>query len=674
MSSFAPETALVATKAADEVPDLLTPPPNSDINFAEDEDALDWLNSNVTHLLDYVRGEYFAQHEQWAQIRRMASMERDENAAYDGRSTAYLPLYHRALETRVSHTSRGLFPSDTYIDTSSVIPNVLPIQTQTVKAWMMHQLERSMKLRSEIKPFLRNLYNYGISVAKVYWEKPPVAERKTRLTKLPGLDSVLFDFNKAQPWTYEGARFKARNVYAWYCWPASINSIDEASLIFEDIQVSKQYVEEMKRKGLWKNVEQALAGGQIPNTNVQAQAQLVETHRSPTTAVDYKGGDLADWRYLTEAWFRMPVPKELYRPGEEEGQSVPVRAIFVGTTCVEIRRNPFWHQKPPYLMKRLHENPDSLFTVGMGKAASSLQFLANDFINQTNDNGIYGLNPIVKINPNLIVGPIEPLEPGRMWHLTDPNGAVFDRPPIEQMQYGLMITNQLATYLNDLSGAPSSLQGTGSKGGAKTATGAQILQNNVKGDLQDIIEDIELQVLMPLMEMVHSLGQQYESAERYLIASGGEKMQFTREMLQGEYMWKWVASSQAVNQQMRAQSAMQFAQLLAGMAPLLAQQGQMPNLAPVLRKIYEDGLGLRNFDEVLQPAPPPMPGMGGPQGGPPGGPQGGPPPGQKPQQPRSAVEQAPGGSQSMAPGEGEAFGEVRGNADQLAAMMGGQNE
>lgn len=661
-----PSTPLAMTRQADEVPGALVPPPQSDINFADDEAAMDWLNTNVSHLFDYVRGEYFAQHEQWAAIRRMHLMERDDGQAYVGRSDAYLPLYHRALETRVSHTSRGLFPSDTYIDATSN-QDVPPEEAAIVKAWMMHQLERSMALRATIKPFIRNLYNYGIAVGKTWWEK--TLAREAKLTRLPGIDQLLMNYGPSAT-NCDGARFRACNVFSWYVWPTSVDSIDQASLVFEDIQVSRQFVNEMKAKGLWKNIEIVEAGGVIPNTNIQAQQTAYETHRSPTTAVDYKAGELADWRYLTEAWFRMPVPKELYRPGEEVGSAVPVKVVFIGSTPVEARRNPFWHQKPPYVMMKLNEVPDAMFSVGMGKAAASLQYLANDFMNQTNDNGIYGLNPIVKINPNLIVGPIEPLEPGRMWHLTDPQGAVFDRPPIEQMQYGLMLTNQLAQYLNDLSGAPSALQGTGTKGSAKTATGAQILQNNVKGDLQDIIEDIELRVLTGLMEMVDSMGQQYEDPQRWLAIAGGPKVQFNREMLLGQYLWKWVASSQATNQQMRAQATLQFMQAATNpvVLQLLMQQGKMLNPDTVLRKLWEDGLGLKNYDKVVTGAPMPMgmPGMAPPGMQPPAAPQ------QAPgDRPRSAVEQAAGGSGEMAPGEGEDFGEVRMQADDMAGYLGG---
>lgn len=660
---YAPATALVSTTSQDEVLPLVAPP-DSSVNFAEDETAKQWIMDNVMDELEYVRSMYSTQHEEWANIRRMTNLVRDNNAAYEGQSKAYLPVYQRAMETRASHITRGLFPTDTYIDVDSVIPSVLPIDVQASKAWMMHQLERSMRLRAELKPWIRTLLNYGTAVAKVWWEKPLTPLKRVSRTKLPGMDAALPTYGDTASPGGEGARFKARNIFAWYVWPVSVNSIDEASLVFEDIQVSTQTITEMGKAGYWKNTDLLMQGSDIPYTHRQIQGQLNETMGITETAVDHQGGELSKWRYVTECWLRMPVPDRLYAANEPKGCAVPVKVVVAGGQILEARRNPFWHQRPPYLMKRMSESPDSIFSTGMGRSAASLQYLANDFINQTNDNGIYGLNPIVKINPNLIVGPIEPLAPGRMWHLTDPAGAVFDRPPVEQMQYGLTITNQLITYLNDMSGAPSVLQGTGAKGGAKTATGAQILEGNVKGDLQDTIEDIELQILMPLMDMVQMLGQQYETSERYLAISGGEKIQFRREMLEAELAWKWVASSQATNKQMRAQQTISFAQLAGGMLPILAQQGKTFDPVPVLRRVWEDGLGLRNFDQVVIPLPMPQMGMPGmAPGGPP--PEGG-------QEPRSTTEQAPGGGGEMVPGEGEAFGEVRQNADDLSAFLGGQ--
>lgn len=677
-----PETALVVANGNDSVPSqAMVPPPDSTVNFCDDEKSKQWVEQNVIGLIKHIRGVYGQQHLEWSNIRRMANMTRDFNAAYEGQSKAYIPAYQRALETRVSHTSRGLFPTDTYIDVSPVqadiipgVPNIADAAKESVKAWMMWQLETSAKVRTNLKPFLRNLFNYGTSVAKVWWEKPPVEQRATRLKKggIPGAEALLGDYQPLYPWQCEGLRFSSRNPFSWYIWPITVNSIGEASFVFEDIQVSRQFVSEMAAKGVWKNTDRIIdSADKDTETNNQIQQGILETAGQSETAVDYTQGELANWRYMQECWFRMPVPDSLYRDGEVKGSNVPVKALLCGGVLVELRRNPFWHQQAPYLLQRLNENNDSFYTIGMGRAAASLQYLINDLANQTNDNGIYALNPIVKYNPNLIVGPLEPLEPGRMFGMTDVAGMEFDRPPIEQIQYGQQLVNMYISFLNDMSGAPPILQGSGDRGAGKTATGAQTLQLNAKTELQDIIEDLELRILQPLMIMAHSLGQQFERQERWLAISGGQKLQFKPGMLENDFFWRWVASSQSVNQQMRAQQTAQFLQVAANPAvmQLLMQQGKMVNPEPVLRRMWEDGLGQRNFGNVITPLTPmAMMGMMQQQHG---AEEKGEKPSGSPQEPRSATEQAPGGGAGeMAPGEGEMFGEVRQGADAMAAAAG----
>lgn len=664
MSYSAPETPVVALSSSDEVspPGSLVPFPNSDINFADDEKVKQWISENLTPLITYVRDDARPQQEEWARIRRMVNLVREPGEGYQGVSDTYLPAYQKALETSVSNLSRGLFPSDTYLDADAVDP-MFELAAPAAKAWMVYQLETAAKLRSELKPFLRSLKNYGLGVMKVWWQQQPKSLKGAKMTRLPAISDLLYTYGEKQAWTCAGARTKARSVFSWYCWPSTVNSIEEASLVFEDIQVSKQYALEQQRLKRWKNLESVLNNADDMAVMPYLEEQLAEVHESGNTAVNVRMGELATWSIVTECWLLMPVPDALYVGDEVKGSPVPVKVVMAGGVCVSATRNPFWHQKSPYLIQRLNENTDLLFSVGMGRAAEGPQQLINDFMNQTSDNATYGLNPIIKVNPNVMMEEAEPLAPGRTYSMTDPNGMVFDRPPIEQMQYGLQMVNQLITFMNDLSGVPAVLQGTGAKGGAKTATGSQILQSNVKGEMQDLIEDIELRVLMPMMLMIHSLGQQYETAERFFAISGGEKIQFTRADLEGEFAWRWVASSQAVNQQMRAQSSIQFAQLAASMVPLLQAQGKMFNPEPLLRQVWESGLGNRNFDKLIVPAAPPQ-ALAGMM------PQQAPAPGSMPQDPRSAVEQAPGGSGEMAPGEGEAFGEVRAGADDMAAMMG----
>ena len=70
-----------------------------------------------------------------------------------------------------------------------------------------------------------------------------------------------------------------------------------------------------------------------------------------------------------------------------------------GDIILEARRNPFFHQKKPYLCVRRRTFPGNFYPKGTGHMARGLQYLLNDFTNQVNDNGMYGLNPVTIVKP-----------------------------------------------------------------------------------------------------------------------------------------------------------------------------------------------------------------------------------------------------------------------------------
>jgi hypothetical protein len=205
--------------------------------------------------------------------------------------------------------------------------------------------------------------------------------------------------------------------------------------------------------------------------------------------------------------------------------------------------------------------------------------------------------------------------------------------------------------------------------GAKTATGSQILQGNVKTDIQDEVEDLELAILIPTMEMAYMLGQQYEKDERWIAVAGAAPIRFTRDAFLGKYKFRWLASSQSANKQVQAQQAMMFMQMLPGVMPLLMQQGKMINPEPLMKLIYSTLIGGRDFDKVVVPMPM-QPGLQMGMPGAPGAGPGGPPP-SAPDRARSATEQAAGGGGEPVEGEAEDFMSVRQGADDMAGMMGG---
>lgn len=629
-------------------------------NYANNKDVVTYIQMHVLPLMRRMVEDRLEANAEWAEIGNMTTLRHDSTQRYVGRTNVYVPVYAKNRRTTVNSLSRGLFPTSDFLSAKAMSPEFAQHEGQA-KAWMQHQVTDQAKLRLQMKKYLRQLKDFGNSVGKCWYNKSvPLPQPRKRLGAVGELLRTM------EPPSYsrtDGCRFRTVSMFAWYMWPTNVDNIKEATLVFENVQVSKQVASYKFKSKEWVNEQDAsdlvLAGateGEIAD-NVRAIS------KSYGLATSEQVGDLGTFYWVQEVYCNMELPGT-------EGP-VPVQMFLMNGVPVLVRRNPFWFQHAPYIPHQEETAPNVFYGFSNGRLSRGLNALVNDLTNQTADNGVFGLNPIPLINTAMLVREGK-LAPGSPWYVTDVDKAVrFERPPVEQLQYGLMLTNQAVSWLQDLTGAPPILQGTGGRGAARTATGAQILQTNVKSDVDDSVLDMEEAVLSPIMDLFYALGLQFDARQR-IIGVQGQPVEITEDMWAGAYLFQWLASSQSENNQVRNQQSMALAQLFAQMMPLLQANGYTFNPVPMFRRMYGD-FGYRDFDSVMPQAPQMMPGMmpGAQPGGQPGMP---PTPGQDSNLGVSAVQQANYGQEgaASAPGEGQEFGLVRDNADELAAMMGGE--
>jgi hypothetical protein len=629
---------MLMTPAAPAAPVSTTP-----VNIANrmNSDAYKFVRDEVIPLVSHVRMGRRGREEEWLEIDRMDNMEHDSNQKYIGKSKAYLPVANNNFNTIVAALMRGFFPSDDFCDVVSRDESG-NAKAKNVKALIQWSLEA--QLRREMKSFLRQFAKYGTAAMKYLWKTPKRGK---------GMFCV-----------------STRNLFNWYIYPQTTASIDEAVMVFEDVDVPRHFLEEKMRDKAFHNVNQALAAG--PRKLDDKDAERME--RSGDTEISL--GTLSEMYRLTEVWTYMKLPKDVLGPDKDPECPYVTKIILCNDIILEISGHPYIYEKIPYVDYRSEIEPGIFYGRGFGKRARPFQYLTNDFANQTNDNGIYALNPIAIMNPSYMAQTPKPLAPGVTLYMTDiTQGIRFERPPAEQVQMGMQMMNMYMTQGQSMGGAPPVLQGGKAE---KTATGTQILQRNALAPLQDLVEDGEQSFLIPLMIACWRLSQQFMQEEVMAVVAG-EAIKVTPEDLQLNAEFRWLASNQAMNAQQRAQQGIQMLQALTPpVLQQLMQAGYIVDPAPLLRRVYTDGLGFRGFDQFIKPAPQ-MPGM---PPGMPGAPAPGMPPGMPPggapmpegDRVRSALEQVTGAAEAppMVPGEGEDFGEVRAGADEMAALLGGQ--
>jgi hypothetical protein len=628
------------------------------------------ISTGIYPLLIDLRSRRRQLESEWQAIDRMTFMLHDDGKRYNGRSNAYLPVWARAKATKVSALKKALFPSDEYMDCFDRNGGD-PEAAAALKAWMQYQFDDVAQVRRYIDPFLEQYVSKGTSPLKYGWRTKDEV-KQTRGSFKKGIASFLQDAGPNNPSSYTpGFYVSSRDIMNVYVYPETAESNRDILFVAEDMQIPTSYIRRMGSIKEWCNIEAALQAQDVESA--KRQEKLSSSAGIPDTQYFYQN-TVAELRVLCEIWCWMKLPKKAYREDEDPELPVPVRVVMpnMGGIPVLIRRNPLFTQTPPYVFGRQQVIPGLFYGQGDGRLIRFLQYLVNDFANQMNDTGIYALNPIMKVNPAHMVGPPPPLRPGVVYQMTDiKEGMAFDRPPVELPQFGQQLLSMYVSMVNDFAGVPPILQGSGSGRAAKTATGTQILQRNAMSPMQDQAEALENDVLLPMMQAAWRLGQQFGAGVDQLIVRG-QPVPIPPGMFDIEPNFRWTASSQAQNQAMRAQQITQFLQMAMPMAQYLMQLGYKFDPVPLMQRFFNDGLGLRGFDQVVQkmmaPGPGAFPGIG--MGTPPPPPGPGAPPPAPMQDIRSAVEQAPSGGIDIQPGEGEDFADVRSQADDLAGYLG----
>lgn len=631
-------------------------------NYAEDPDVKLLCESDLLPIVNRIKENRSPLEEEWLATQRLRTMTHDGNQKYRGRSNVYMPTYATAHDTIVAQLSRGLFPSDDYMDVEAE-DVAAEGMAELVKTKLRYAFECEAKLKINLKPAISQLVDHGNGVIK-YWQD---TGQQFQGHKRKGKG---FGFTQTKP---RGFTVSARSIFNVVVYPENASDEKEVLITAEYITMSRQYALSMAKSERWLNTNTALNSTSINNEDDQhaRDRTLQDIAKNPGLGTPVDNSDpkkpLAQLITAIEIWASIPLPPSAYVDGEIVGEPVPARVLMVGGVPVSVTRNPYFHQQHPYEWARTNVTPGSFYGSWAGRKAKSLQYMVNDLANQTNDCGIYALNPVLVVDTNLMTGPVLPIAPGRIYRTRNIKEAMrYEHPPAELIQYGSQLLSLYIGALMDNSGAPPVLQGVGKS--EETATGQSILQRNSLQPLQDKVEDLEAQWMRPLMEHAWSLKVQY-SDDPVKLPDG--TVLTVADLDAFDYDFKYLASSQIANQQARAQQAIQFLASALPTAELLAANGKQMDPTVVLKMLFRD-LGLRQFEQFVFPMPM-MPGMGGPLQQMAGGPQqqqGGPPaPGTAPMQGSENNAPIPGG-QETEPQATDEFAVTRSIADELASVAG----
>lgn len=632
------------------------------VNYAEREFLRERVKKELIPTCAAIRDRRQPLEDAWASYHKTWTMEHEEQG-YTGRSNIYLPAANKVVETIVSQLVAAAFPGDEFFSVEAE-KSAWQKMAGDVRALEMQRV-RSAKMRANAEAFYRQLVIKGNSPAHVHWVSKKKGGKLRKKSFDSAMDLLTQGPEKHEYTLFEGPMFSPIPAEDFYMWPENVTSPDDCSIAFRCASTTRAellYAAKKFNRYLLEEVESLSESDRDDRKMQNDQARMLsqgylsgETELGEIGRVD-----------VVHCFLEMDVDAQTYT---EEAEPICVCVTFTwsGHVLRIVEADTICPGRPhPFVLGRMGTIVGRLNGSGVIERVHPLQILLNDQMNQAMDCATYALNPIVLSNPDAVIGVLPDIEPGAQWLVHDVNQAVkFDRPPTDLIQAGSMLLTQTMSWMQDFAGAPPVLQGGATPGRAfKTATGIGTAQQNATLPLQQMVRLTETDVWEPTLQMFWRLDQRYATDEVLLEAGGttlSDPRYFKPGDIYGDFKFRWLASTQAANQQVVAQQIQSIIQLLAnpGIAQSLAQ-GPTPkrvDLAPLIDR-YIRAMGLRDTERVLvDGASLPSDVVAGVDG-----------PAQGQQQPQTPGLESLNGAQGQDP-SGQ-FGAQRMDANQMAASFG----
>lgn len=576
-----------------------------DKNFASNKKLADRVREYYTNKMRRLRYDRTNLEEEWMKFFKMWNVTKDGYAGYNGRAQLYIPEVRKSVEAQARKLTHAAFSQEEWFDCSPGADGT-PEGAQINKSVRTFQANQAML---ELKYFVyaRQQCLYGTSPIYVPWRKETVrafrSKRDARGKVKPAIEDVEL---------FNGPEFVVRDLFRWY----SLNPKEpdvQKSGCGEFFLRTIADLKKMEADGELYGLEDILKG--------PGNAYLTEELLRDVERAEAQGLQIQDQGYAGEAslvlsddkdnqgtfkvcriFDRMVAP-EMCEKDEDPTAPIPVQIEFYNDGHVGlIRRNPFFHQKVPYLVGHyILPNADEGYGQGIPKAIQYMQYEINSTAEQTMDSKTLALNPIALVDPGL-AGQVNDfiIEPGATWFV-NPAGVKFGSVP-DLTQTGYVAINQIRGLIQDHSdrnpALPSELTGK-----SRSATQSDIVSQSLSIDDEAFQKQNEMMVLNPLMEMWESLTDQNIEGDQVIMllgrrASDWKRILVTKNQTLGRYRYTWKAASSIKNKSIVARQMLDMMKVI-GSLPPDALQGIKFNWGEAVKTLWRDLFQLPDPDKIL---------------------------------------------------------------------------
>src|SRR5665213_665210 len=348
-----------------------------------------------------------------------------------------------------------------------------------------------------LSEFLADLPVYKYAVIK-----GPVTRRKTELK---------WDKNKRKLVAHESAVFQWERVSPWDIWFSPGATSIKNTEVFERQRMSVGDLYNLiglpgYREDDIRAIIQAYEGRGFKEwiqifdyERAQMEGRNNVLDDTFINAIEFHGFVLG--RYLLE--YKVPGVDDPLKP-------YFVTAWMVDKRIFKVMMNPSPRLRVPYYVTSFDKQPGSLFGNGIPALANDLTDVINATLRALVNNIAISSGPQVVYHEELL-SPTQDdsLYPWKRWKvLSDPSNPQQEPvkffQPQSNAQELMGIVDKFSVMLDDVSTIPRYLTGNGQAGGAgRTASGLSMLINNANKTLQNVADNIDTDIFLPLLEMLY---------------------------------------------------------------------------------------------------------------------------------------------------------------------------
>lgn len=579
-----------------------------DRNFAEDPQLAERVAAYFAPRIKITRTNRLQLDEAMWRFYNMWNVTKDGYHSYTGRAQLYIPEVRKSIESQARYLTKTAFPgADCFDVTPGLTGSKRGAQAwRSIHTWGMKQAQVPLKYYVA----MRQMCMLGTVPIYLPWRKDVRHEFRSR--RDPKSRQILPVKQEVE--LFNGPDFVVRDIFRWY--PFNPKKTDLSDGCFEIMACGPQEIKRLEREGVLANADRILAGGgnayaeeefardvmraESMGINIQYNQGYAGTAEIKKKDIDEQNSDKT---YMRTVIFADVVFPEACEDDEDPEKPIPMLIeMFSSDVCSRIQRNPFFHQRPPYVIGRyIQPNADEFYGQGIPWAIQYMQYEMNSKAEQGMDSSTLALNPLAIVDPGLAGASNEfNVEPGAIWWANPQGVKLATMPDVSPIAQAAIqgLRGMMADYSDRSPALPTQLMGK-----SRTATQSEIVNDSLGVDTWLFQMANEGQILEPMLEQWEALADQNLEEGQLVMILGRRAGDLKRTLLSksdilGRYSYAWKGASAAANDQIVARQMLDALKVYSTLPPQAQQQLNF-NFQEFFKILWSDKWKLHDSDKIL---------------------------------------------------------------------------